>query len=171
MNLISKSIGGAIALFHDLKEDAGARRNAAVNRNYLLRRVCQECEQAGYTVELVKQAAVFPAMKVALELGVQEHSVLIEYGGEDWMNIVFGILAQLEKCDEATVFLQLEAREARAYICCVEVRSAAKRERKVTLVDVVDPYNLVSAYQAARKPLPNTIVLDADDGRPTNDGN
>jgi hypothetical protein len=152
MDIFRKSIGGALDLAHTLKENAGARRNEPANRRYLMRRITEECEGEGFKVEVAApQAAVFPAMKVALELGDKELSLSIEYGGEDWSNIVFGILAQVVKCDEVTVFLQLEVREARAYICCMQPHDGVERPRKVTLVDVVDRYSLTDAYLAARR--------------------
>lgn len=150
MSFLRDSIGGALAWVHELKEDTNARLNADANRQLLLTRLKTECEKAGFKVEMIRQSAVYPAVEVAVEIGVKTESALLEVGGENWSDIVFAVVNKLQPCDEATVFIQLEAREARAYVCCTQKRDGKERSRHVSIVDVIDPYNLADAYQAAK---------------------
>jgi hypothetical protein len=142
----------AIDWASSLSKDTGAIINIDANRSNLLRRLRSECQRDGFTVETVRQLAVAPAMEVAVHLGHHETSLMLERGGDDWQEIVFDATNHLQKCDEATMFVQLDAREARIYICCRQPADGQKRSRKVTLIDVVDSHNLADAYLQAKQP-------------------
>jgi hypothetical protein len=155
MNRFFQSLGGAFNWAHNLKKDADAIVNIDANRSMLLRRVRHACTTSGFDVEVVRQPAVLPALEVAVRLGDKQRSAYFEYGGDNWQDIVLGVLDRLTGLDEATIFLQLEAREARAYVCCLVPRDGNERTRKVTLVDVVDSHNLGDAYLEATAERPD----------------
>jgi hypothetical protein len=145
-----ESLGGAFSWAHGLKKDTDAIINIDANRSNLLRQVRMSCRQHGFKIDSVRQPAVLPALEVAVRLGDKERSALLEFGGDTWQEIIFAIENKLTACDEATVFIQLEARDARAYVCCTQAHDESRtRQRLVTIVDVTDSHNLVEAYQAA----------------------
>jgi len=131
------------------RKDTNAALNLENNRRKLMERMSEACSAAGFAVEIVRQDAVLPALEVAVRLGDLEHSAMVEKGGDAWFDIVFSVLNQLSQCDEATVFLQLEGRDARAFICCTEHHDGQERPRHVTILNVVDTHNLVDAYKQA----------------------
>jgi hypothetical protein len=135
-----------------LGKNTSAIINIDGNRSNLLLQVRVACQRDGFTVEMVRQPAIVPAVAVAVELGDKATSVMLERGGDDWQDIVLEAADHLRACDEATVFVQLDAREARIYICCMQAADGIKRARKVTLVDVVDSHSLADAYLEATKP-------------------
>lgn len=151
------SLGEAFSWAHGFRKETGALLNIDANRSHLLRRTQEACERDGFQVELVRQPAVLPALEVAVRLGHKRHSAFLERAGDGWERIVDDIAAQLVHSQEATVFLQLEAREARAYVCCTQPRTAessasasdAGTTRQLTLVDVIDDHNLADAYLEA----------------------